>query len=385
VRRALLAVALASFVALGLGDGALGVAWPSVASAFDRGLSELGLLITVVMIGYLGTSLFAGRLERRFGIGPLLVASALLMAAGYLAFAGAPSWGFVLGGQLVTGAGAALVDTGLNAYVALHHSTRAMHFLHAAFGVGATIGPIVMASAIGLGAGWRAGYLVLAVAQGILILSFLRFRSSWQVRRANPEPTRHESGVRVLALALLVFLLYTGVEVAAGQWSFTVLTVDRGLTTAAAGGIVAGYWGLLTAGRIAAGWAGDRVTPRQSLLGGSVIAAVGLVWFWIGAGPWAGGIGLLAAGFGLAPIFPALVLLTPGRVGAEQTAGAVGYQLAAAGVGAFAVPGAIGLLVRGSGLAAVAPSLVVLAIVMAAAAAAASRSTAQRNGSMHSG
>ncbi|MDX1691181.1 MAG: MFS transporter [Acidimicrobiia bacterium] len=365
----LLVLAFGGFVALGLGDGALGVAWPSVATAFERDLSELGVLIAVGVAGYLLASLLTGRLERRFGIGVVLVVSAVLMGAGFAGYAGARVWPVVLVAQFAAGAGGALVDAGLNTYVALHHSARSMHFLHASFGIGATIGPVLMATAIGLGSGWRAGYVVLALAQAVLLVSFLRLRSTWGAPRAPVRGAGVVPGRAGAVLGVAVFLVYTGVEVAAGQWAYTVLTEHRSLTTSVGGAVVAGYWGALTAGRLATGFVAARVTSRSLLVGGTALALAGLGVFWWGGGPLDGGTGLFLTGLGLAPVFPALVLLTPDRVGSERTSGAVGHQLAAAGAGALLVPAGIGLVVDASSLGAVGPSLVAVAALLAVGAA----------------
>ena len=50
----------------------------------------------------------------------------------------------------------------------------------------------------------------------------------------------------LLALVLGWFFLYVGVEVSAGQWSFTLLSEARGTDEVLASVFVASYWGGLT-------------------------------------------------------------------------------------------------------------------------------------------
>jgi fucose permease len=370
VAGSLIVLAFGGFIALGLGDGVLGVAWPSIAESFEAELGQLGLLIAVGTAGYLLSSLLSGRVERHLGVGRLLVVSALLAAGGLGAFALAPTWVLALIAMFVAACGAALVDAGLNAYVAVHHSVRVMHFLHASFGVGATLGPVIMGLAIGVGSGWRAGYAVLVAVQVVLVAGFVRSRRRWRsVPDVRDVSDRRPVSRFATAVAVGVFLLYTGAEVAAGQWSFTMLTVGRGVGDTVGSALVAGYWGSLTVGRVGVGVIGDRLAPRTTLVGGALLSVLGLIVLWLEVGPWAGGLGLLAAGLGFAPVFPSLVMLTPGRVGADRTTGAVGYQLAAAGAGAMVVPGAIGLIVEAASLGAVAPVLVLTAALMTVGAA----------------
>ena len=51
----LFAIALAAFVSLGLPDGVLGVAWPSVRRTFMLPTSQLGVLLASSTIGYLAS------------------------------------------------------------------------------------------------------------------------------------------------------------------------------------------------------------------------------------------------------------------------------------------------------------------------------------------
>ena len=80
-------------------------------------------------------------------------------------------------------------------------------------------------------------------------------------------------------------------------------------------------------------------------------------------------------------MFPALVTLTPRRVGEDVAARVVGLQLGAAGSGASLAPAGLGVLMQGGGTALLAPCLlagsVVFAALHAAATALAGRSGAR--------
>jgi fucose permease len=52
----------------------------------------------------------------------------------------------------------------------------------------------------------------------------------------------------------------------------------------------------------------------------------------------------MMVGFGLAPVFPALIALTPLRIGADHAPNAIGFQVGAAGIGAAILPGLAGVL-----------------------------------------
>lgn len=52
---------------------------------------------------------------------------------------------------------------GLNNYVAAHYKAHHMSWLHCFWGVGATLGPVIMAGFISGGGHWRSGYLTVSL------------------------------------------------------------------------------------------------------------------------------------------------------------------------------------------------------------------------------
>lgn len=370
--RTLVALSFAGFVALGMPEGATGVAWPSMSAAFGRPISQLGVVIGALVVGYLGASAASGHLSRAIGIGPVLTASSVLSAIALAGLATSPAWAVVLASMAVLGLGAGLVDSGLNAHTSLTGGARRMNLLHACFGIGATVGPVVMTLFLGSDGGWRWAYGVFALVHVGLAASFWATRHRW-VADADPGGADAARIGRVVVLSLLAFVLYTGAEVAAGQWAFTVLTEGREVPTGVAGVWVGGYWASLTAGRLLAGALGGRVGPTTMLVSGMATAMVGTLLFWWEPTTALGGVGLWVIGLGLAPVFPVMVLLTPERVGRSRSEAVIGYQLAAASIGAAIVPGAIGWIVGVRGLDAVAPALAVTALAMVAAVEAARR------------
>lgn len=364
--RTLLGLAFAGFIALGLPEGALGVAWPSIASDRSRGLGELGVLLVVYTFGYLVSTTSNGRLMDRFGLGRMLPVSSGAAAAALAMYALGAGWWALVSATMVLGFAGGLIDAGMNAYVALSHGSRVMNLLHASFGLGATLGPLAMTLSIGA-ASWEWGYAVLAVVQAALAVGFWRTRHRWDVQPPGDRTSRPRRRDGVLALSLLVFFLYTGLEVAVGQWSFTLLTEGRSLATVAAGFLVAGYWGSFTLGRLITAGIGDRRRPESLVLGGISAALAGALLMWWDPAPWLGATGLLVIGLSLAPVFPLLTLLTPGRLGPGFAPTAIGYQLAAATVGAAVIPGTLGLAVEELGVDSIGPGFVVWAVGLALA------------------
>jgi fucose permease len=147
-----------------------------------------------------------------------------------------------------------------------------------------------------------------------------------------------------------LFFLYTGVEVTAGQWGFTLLSEARGLPVATAGAWVSAYWGTFTLGRVLFGTV-PLAAPLHMLLrlclGGVVLGAALL---WLGAADLLSLLGLVLMGLALAPIFPFLIATTPERLGPAHAANAIGFQVAAATLGGTVIPAGVGLLAGRTGL-----------------------------------
>jgi fucose permease len=74
-------------------------------------------------------------------------------------------------------------------------------------------------------------------------------------------------------------------------------------------------------------------------------------------------VGLVVIGGALAGVFPALVALTPGRVGEEMAHHVIGWQIGAASVGGAAISAAFGAVFQNYGLGYFGPALVIMAVL----------------------
>lgn len=365
----LTAIAVLAFVSLGLPDGVLGVAWPSMRSTLGLGVGELGSLLAAAMVGYLASAFASGTLVARVGVGRLLLVSALVMTASSLGYALAPGRAMALGAALLAGLGGGAIDAGINAYAARRLPPRLVTWLHACYGVGAMLGPLLITGAIAVVGSWRAGYGILALVLAAMALAFAATRSAWDAQEpdAGAAPGTLEAPAASLRetlaypavwLNLALFFLYTGLEVTAGQWTYSLLAEARGLDMGAAGLAVSAYWASLSLGRVVFGALAARHSPERLLRVSLAIAPGAALMLWWAPRPVVGLLGLGALGFAFAPIYPLLVAVTPARVGRRRVTQAVGLQVALAYLGAAALPGAAGALAATAGLEAIPPLVV---------------------------
>jgi fucose permease len=363
---------------LGLSGGLLGVAWPSIRASFDLSLDAVGTLLVATTVGYLVSSFSSGPLLSRVGVGALLMVSGLVAGAGLVGYALVPAWWVMVLLGLAVGLGAGAIDAGLNTYFATNHSANLMNWLHACFGLGAALGPVIMTAVLDAGRSWRWGYVVAGILQGLMALCFGLTLDRWRLAGAKPvganpdltasatDEVRSGDTLRlpIVWLGIALFFVYTGIEGTAGQWPYTLFTEGRGVAPSTAGLWVSVYWGSLTVGRILLGLVVDRLgvvpTLRACMLG----VALGSALLWWNVTSLLGFVGLGLIGFSLAPIFPSLISQTPRRVGAAHAANTIGFQVAAAGIGIAALPGLAGVLAEHLGLEVIGPFLLGASIAM---------------------
>jgi len=350
-------LACLAYLSVALPGSTLGLLWPSMRVSLGQPVGALGILLVPGIAASVVSSAVAGRL--RVPAGPLVAGATLLIALALAAEALAPSMWVMTVGTVLFGIGFGALDTALNAHASRHFGARDINWMHASYGLGATLGPLLVTALLSAGRSWRQTYgvmaLVLAVLSGVLALA----RRRWEVPASAPNPRpASPPAPRASALGALTFTaVETGIESSAGIWGYLFLTAGRGLPPAAAGVAVAAYWAMMCAGRVVLGPVAERLGPARVL----AVAVIGVP---LGAalmtvpGPGALAVaGLMLLGLAAAPIFPLFTLTT-------GTTRMVSLQVAASAVGGAALPAGLGLLIGAAGPRLLAPSLLALGLAM---------------------
>ena len=361
---ALIAMIFIAFIALGMPDGLLGVGWPSIRAGFSVPLDSLGLLLFVSMTGYLLSGFFSGAIERRLGVGKVLIASCFVTGVGLLGYTLVPEWWMMVSLGFLSGLGAGGIDSNLNAYVAGHYGAGLMQWLHASYGIGVTVGPLLMTYFLTNMGKWRLGYMVVGGFQLLLVLVFILTLSLWpKTSRGSKHATAEQtildasrpSLLQTLKkgstwIGLLQFFIYTGCEVTLGIWAFSLLTEGRGVAPGLAGLIAGSFWGFFAIGRILGGLLAYKINMSKLVMAALLMALLGAVLLAWNQSPTLSLIAVSLIGFSYAPIFPGLVTATEARVGKTHLNNAVGMQIAAAGLGGTGIASVVGVLARRFGL-----------------------------------
>jgi fucose permease len=292
------------------------------------------------------------------GVGRVLAASCFLTGFALIGYTFTPQWWVMVALGVFAGLGAGAIDAGLNTYVAAHFGEGLMQWLHASWGVGITLGPIIMTLGLTNANTWRFGYRVVGFFQIVLAVCFVLTLSMW---RQNNEPVENNPQKRLTEyktpigetlrhpqvwLSALLFFLYVGAETSLGTWTYTLLTESRGVDKALAGFFAGSYWFTFTVGRIVAGLIANKIGGNKLVKGGLIGALLGtwlLIW-----NPFvlANVIAVGIIGLSIAPIFPAMMSGTKIRVGDHFAANTIGMQMIATGLGTAVIPSLMGVLAR---------------------------------------
>jgi fucose permease len=288
-------------------------------------------------------------------VGRLLALSCALSGAGLIGYTLVPQWWMMVALGVVAGLGAGAIDAGLNTYVAAHFGETIMQWLHACWGVGVTLGPLIMTLGLTRAGTWRVGYYVVAAFELLLALAFgltaRRWRDGSPANHDAPErltdyrtPMRDSLRVPQVWLSFMMYFLYVGAESGAGVWAYTLLVESRGVDPALAGFWTGSYWATFTIGRMLAGALASRIRGDALVtvsIAGAVLGALLLIW---NPSQMANVAAVALIGFSIAPIFPALMSGTVRRVGAAHAANTIGLQMTATGFGMMVVPSLMGVL-----------------------------------------
>jgi fucose permease len=368
----LVLLAYIAFIALGMPDGLLGVGWPSIRASFAIPLDAVGMLLTASVAGYMTSAFFSGPLVARLGVGRVLAASCVLTGAGLIGYTLVPQWWMMVLLGVFAGLGAGAIDAGLNTYVASHFGEGLMQWLHASYGIGVTLGPIIMTIALTTLNSWRVGYRVVGGFQLALATCFVLTLPMWNKKETSvgsEEPKRLTDYKTPMGETLrqpqvwwsvLLFFLYCGAEVSLGTWTYSLLVESRGIAPAVAGLWAGSYWATFTIGRMAAGLYTKRVGLNRLVQGSLVAALLGTVLLVWNPSALANVLAVALIGFAIAPIFPAMMSGTSQRVGEHFAANTIGLQMAATGLGAAVIPSLLGILARQFSLEVIPTCLVVV-------------------------
>ncbi len=349
----LLVIIYLAFIGLGLPDGLLGSGWPSMYQSLGVQLSGAGIISMIISGGTIISSLFSDRLIKKFSTGIVTFISVLMTAGALVGISLSKQYLLICFWAIPLGLGAGSVDAALNNFVALYYKAKHMNWLHSFWGIGASLGPVIMGITLSKWGSWRWGYGVVGIIQLVIVMILALSLPLW--KKAQKEEKEEKEGNATIGLKgalqmkgvkpiLTTFFAYCAVEATVGLWGSSYLVLARGLNEEKAAGLVALFFFGITFGRFLSGFLAIKLSHKQMMVSGLTAIGAGIILLFLPFSTVFAWMGLFLMGLGCAPIFPSLLHETPVNFGKENSQAIMGVQMASAYVGTTVMPPLFGLL-----------------------------------------
>ena len=353
----LLIIIYISFIGLGLPDGLLGAAWPSMYGELMVPVSYAGTISMIITLGTVFSSLSSDYLTYKLGTGRITAISTGMTAFALLGFSVSNSYLMLCLMAIPYGLGAGGIDAAINNYVALHYSSKHMSWLHCMWGLGAMIGPYIMGYILSGGQHWSTGYRYVGFLQltltTVLIFTLPIWKGRIMVQDSEDPESMHKSEPLPLSQIIqipgakeimIAFFCHCALEQTALLWAGSYFVLNEGFGNEIAAFYASAYFIGVTIGRGICGFITERFTDTQLIRIGSIITGVGLFLMMLPLHPYIAVFGYILVGLGCAPIYPCIIHATPLLFGPERSQSLIGVQMASAYIGSTVMPPIFGLI-----------------------------------------
>ncbi len=344
------------FISLGLPDSLIGSTWPAVSQSLGVSEALQGILSIIVSFCTIISSFLSIKLIALIREKGVVIVSIGLTVLGLLIFSYAPNFIFLCIGAIPLGLGAGAIDTTLNNYVAIHYKAIHLNWLHAFWGVGATLSPFLVSIFLTDLNGWRNGALCLALIQASILLVTICSIKVWKVVEQNFERKEENKAVtkklnfvnsfriRGVLFAIIAFAAYSAVECLTGNWFSSMMVFGYGVEEKIAARWTSYFYLGIMVGRIISGFLSLKIKDKNMIRIGESIVFIGLILlmfnFYIPLMPYA----LVLVGLGCAPIYPAIIHSTPTRFTEELSPNVMSIQIGCAYLASFAISPLYGVI-----------------------------------------
>ena len=317
-------------------------------------LSAAGPLSIIVSVGTILSSLLTPKLLRQFGTGKLVFISIALTALASVGYGFSTAFWMMCLFAIPMGIGAGAIDVAMNNFAAIHLESKHTNWLHASWGIGACLGPALLAGSAFFGFGWRGAYEMVAFLLAIIAVMMLASLPMWKRRERGDSRLQQTSSIpdislraalRVpgMKLSFLTFFFYSSLEISTSLWCGTYL-VARGFEPEVGALAVSLMFASVMIGRILSGIFAIRFTDMRLVHAGIAIVVVGCLVLVFPLPLWVTPVCICLLGLGCAPVYPSLIHATPARFGEELSGRAISIQMAGSYLGSIIMPPAFGFV-----------------------------------------
>jgi fucose permease len=350
--RRLYVLFLAGFVVFGALFTIIGAALPQIIRTFHWSYTITGVVLAASAIGYFLSTFICGFLVQRFSPKAVLVTGLMICALSMAFFVRWPSPWLNLALNFAIGLGQGTIEVVTNLEV-IHMEkrgqSRLMNLMHAAFSMGAIVGPASVGIVLGMGS---RGTIVFSAAAVMLALMALFFGIAKFPRLAQENEHGQREGLRllrrpILLILTLFLLLYVGAELGVSTWVSEYFVKVLSTTASTGAFAVSLFWIGIFSGRLGASLAYKGTRQEYILLSLTLLAALALGFVLLVSSTVAVAVGVFLAGLGLSALYP-LVMAMVGRY--FKSGFAVGTAATGGALGSFTFPFLMAVLAESVGM-----------------------------------
>ncbi|CAJ0550483.1 Ff.00g104130.m01.CDS01 [Fusarium sp. VM40] len=359
-----------SFLIMGMNDASLGALLPYIETYYGINYTTASTLFLVPVVGYIVAALTNNWIHYTMGQRGVAILGPICRLVAYVPVALHPPFPALPCVMLFTGFGNGIQDSGYNAWVGnMHHANELLGFLHGAYGLGGTIGPLIASAMVTEGGlNW---YTFFYIMIGLVVVEFVvgtaafwnatgaEYRQRVQFQQGKHRATTRMAIKKSITWIVALFLLgYVAAEVSLGGWIVTFMLRVRHAKPFLAGLTVTLFWLGLTLGRVVLGFITERIGEKTAICVYLMLSIALELLYWLVPNFIASVIFVMLLGFFLGPLFPASMVAATKLLPVDYHISAIGFAAVVGGGGAAVGPFAVGAIAQRTGVQVLQPIIV---------------------------
>lgn len=357
---ALLIVIYLIFISLGLPDSFIGSCWPTISEYFKISRDFQGIFSLIVSFFTIASSFLTIKLTKYLKNYGVIAISIGLTIGGLIIIGFSDNYYLLLLAAIPLGFGGGAIDSILNSYVSLHYKAIHLNFLHAFWGIGAFISPLIIGSFIVDPRGFKDAAFVLSIIQTTILIITLSTLVLWvkvdkiynidSRNTTNSENNKENIGffntfkLRGVIFACITFFSYIAIESLAYSWFTSLCVFGMNIDNDIASKYLSLFYIAISLGRVISGLLSIKIKDKNLIRIGEGILLIGIILLTFKFNFVFMPIALFIIGLGCGPIYPSIVHSTVDKFTSKYSSAVMSIQIGFAYMANISVAPLFGIL-----------------------------------------
>lgn len=357
---ALLIVIYLIFISLGLPDSFIGSCWPTISEYFKISRDFQGIFSLIVSFFTIASSFLTIKLTKYLKNYGVIAISIGLTISGLIIIGFSDNYYLLLLAAIPLGFGGGAIDSILNSYVSLHYKAIHLNFLHAFWGIGAFISPLIIGSFIVDPRGFKDAAFVLSIIQTTILIITLSTLVLWvkvdkiynidSRNTTNSENNKENIGffntfkLRGVIFAYITFFSYIAIESLAYSWFTSLCVFGMNIDNDIASKYLSLFYIAISLGRVISGLLSIKIKDKNLIRIGEGILLIGIILLTFKFNFVFMPIALFIIGLGCGPIYPSIVHSTVDKFTSKYSSAVMSIQIGFAYMANISVAPLFGIL-----------------------------------------